>query len=477
MARVKIGDTADQFMAGLQTIWQTHHIPDGATPFVRNVDFSRNPGAISKRRGQAIYISTNGAGYVTGFHEFTTAAGVTTLFAAVNTGVVYSVAAPSTWTSRLTGAGDENVEFATFQDLCIAVNPNIATQKSSGAAFSALAGLPPANGKYLIVFKNRLWIANTSAGKSRLHFSAEGNAEDWTTVGSAGFIDINLDDGDEITGLGVCGGTLFVFKKFSIHTVTGFKPDNFVVAATPAFEGCVNNKTIKNMGTFLVYLSERSVNSIAPGGFVSELSTNIRGDIEDMTATAKSLSAGGKKRFQYWLAYDSDADGFNDKAYVLDFNTQSWSLYDNIKSQVFLTRQDTTLMSGGSDLQIIRQHDTTENDESNNITMRWRSKEFDVTSWLDIKILNTLWTSARVLDSKNLTVVFIVDGTDMGSPQTISLTAPISGNTSLVSFIRGLQSLQGRHIQIEYQNAEASAPVVIDGFAIDCDIHKDQYSI
>ena len=475
MATLRVGDTPDEFMAGLQTVWGGSSLSNGAATYVRNVDFGRAPGRIAKRKGTAIYITSNGAGRITGLHEHITNLSVKTLFASTSNGAAYALTGPGTWTSVLTGLGTDDVEFATFTNLCIAVNKNISAQKSTGSNFSVLLGLPPANAKFVIMFKNRLWMANTSAGKSRLHFSAEGSAEDWTTVGSAGYIDINADDGDEITGIAACGANLFIFKRFSIHILTGYRPDNFVVSATPVFEGCISHRSIVNMGTFLTYLSDRAVHSIAPGGFTSELSVNIKGDIEDLTVTQKLGAVGGKHLQQYWLAFDSNGDGANDQAYVLDFGTKSWSQYDNIKARIFKTLQDTTMLSGGSDLMIIRKHDTTENDESTPITMRWRSKQYDLTNFTDIKIIHDIMMMAEVLAGKTLKMKIYIDGLDMDDEITFTLDALVAGNTTVVQYVKGLQVEQGRHVQLEFYNDESSAPVVMEGFEINCDVKAHQF--
>jgi hypothetical protein len=61
---------------------------------------------------------------------------------------------------------------------------------------------------------------------SRLYYSANVDPEDWVGVGS-GSIDIDINDGDMITGIASYQDNLFVFKgpnKGSIHRITGSSP-------------------------------------------------------------------------------------------------------------------------------------------------------------------------------------------------------------------------------------------------------------
>ena len=74
--------------------------------------------------------------------------------------------------------------------------------------------------------KNRLWAAGVNATPSRLYYSAQLDPTDWAGGGS-GFIDIDPNDGDQITGLASHKDNLWVFKgphKGSIHRISGSAP-------------------------------------------------------------------------------------------------------------------------------------------------------------------------------------------------------------------------------------------------------------
>jgi len=76
------------------------------------------------------------------------------------------------------------------------------------------------------VHKNRLWAAGVTTLPSRLYYSAHVDPETWSGD-STGFIDIDPNDGDQITGLASHKDQLWVFKgpyKGSIHRIVGSAP-------------------------------------------------------------------------------------------------------------------------------------------------------------------------------------------------------------------------------------------------------------
>lgn len=115
-------------------------------------------------------------------------------------------------------------------------------------------------GKFGFWFHNYLFVANTTANPSRLEWSALG---DPTTFSGTDFFDVNPNDGDEITGIGSLNDELYVFKKNSIWTITGWSGSTFD-ATTAAGQntnsklygyGCVSHQSIINTGKDLYYLS------------------------------------------------------------------------------------------------------------------------------------------------------------------------------------------------------------------------------
>lgn len=457
------------FSDGLVTVSPPHAIGVGASPAVENVDFSETVGALQKRKGISVEFTeliVVGFTAVGGLYQYIQQDGDKFIVASAGDDV-YNLTGAGTWTSIFTSAGldGEDVNFATFKDLLIIVNESITTQKWTGVgATAALLGTPPSNAKFIEIHKGRVWIANTSAGKSRLHFSALNNAEDWTTANDAGFIDISPDDGDQITGLASVGTLLIVFKKLSTHAIYGFKPENFTVRRLSSSVGCRYHRSIVKADAFALFLSDRGIYSASING-VALVSYPVKPTIENLSDTVKGGTAAGRFKSQYWLAYDSDGDGKNDRAYILDYVNGIWTQYTNIKARVFLTKDDGVMLSGGSDKIIVREHNDTNDDEGGAITMKWDSKDYDFGSFVLDKQLLDIAIFAEALSAKNLTVQHLIDGALQADSITVSLTASGSED-KIMELTDALQSSQGKHIRLRLSNAEVTAPVKVFGYSM-----------
>lgn len=133
-----------------------------------------------------------------------------------------------TFTNLFTGLESGRVpSYSTFDDLLIIASDSTTDVPRSWDQSTAqnLAGTPP-RFSFSCFHKNRQWAAGDYAFPSRLYYSANVNPEDWVGSGS-GSIDVDISDGDMITGIASHRDNLFVFKgpnKGSIHRITGSSP-------------------------------------------------------------------------------------------------------------------------------------------------------------------------------------------------------------------------------------------------------------
>lgn len=474
MAHTVLG--SQNFSGGWVTSLPAHLIEDGATPNVANVDFSESFGRLTKRKGYSSYVSANITNIpVTGLYEFIVQAG-TKYYLASSNDDVYEIATPSTWTSRLNSAGlnGANVNFTTFDELCIIVSENLTTSKWTGSgAASSLSGTPPSNVKYVDTHKRRVFMANSSAGANRLHYCALDNPEDWTTANDAGYIDIGIGDGDHITGIASLGTALIIFKKRSTWALYGSGPANFSVRQISPAVGCAAPRSIVKADKFCIFLANDGVYSVNSDG-VALLSYNIKPTIDAITTTARPLCAAGKLFTQYWLAVDTDADGKNDEVYVLDYLYGVWGRYTNKKENVFHTLVDGTLLSGGSDTDIIRKHNDTDNDAGSAISLTWDTKDYDADDWTKKKRLMDIIISAYPISGKTITVAHLLDGVVQGTTISMSLTA--SGSQDKVYLV-------GRHlpdtsyagwVRFRLTNAETDARIRVFGYSMAVNVLERQ---
>ena len=89
-------------------------------------------------------------------------------------------------------------------------------------SFTDIASAPRA--AHLLWKDSILFAANTADRPSGLYFS---NLLDPLTWDAADYIEFDPDDNDEITGLATFGDDLVVFKRYSVHIMSGKTRDNF----------------------------------------------------------------------------------------------------------------------------------------------------------------------------------------------------------------------------------------------------------
>lgn len=383
--------------------------------------------------------------------------------------------------TRSSAMGDLN--FTTFDDLCIAVGSGISTLKSTGTYFTPLLGTPPANAKYVESHKGKVFIANHGGGKSRLSWSVTDNPEDWTTITGAatdaGFNDVGLDDGDTITGIKSVGSVLVIFKNTSTWVMSGNDTTDFKFRKIASSVGCVAPRSIVGCDTFVIFLSDLGVYSANSDGVVM-LSYNIKPTAEGWSSAVKQTAVAGRLNTQYWLALDEDGSGStNEVVYYLDYVLGVWGKYTAPSvPKVFVTRRGGALISagkspvGGATKAHIVTHDTTENDAGAAITMIWDSPDFDFDDWVKVKHPLDVIVEGKGISGKTLVVSHIVDGALIATTLTFTLT-PVGSKDKAYFLKRGFPSTSfGRLIRLRFTNTEASAPVEVYAFSIRASIEE-----
>lgn len=178
-------------------------------------------------------------------------------------------AADGTFADIKTGVSSSSIpNYCVFDDIVI-----ISDDSGSAPLYydqttcAALGGTPP-NFQFCVRHKNRAWASGNPAFPSRLYYSALDNPQDWVGAGS-GTIDVDSDDGDQITGLASHKNSLFLFKgpnRGSIHRITGSAPTGTDAFARETFVegiGAVWQNSIFRYGDDLGFMTpEGSIHSL-----------------------------------------------------------------------------------------------------------------------------------------------------------------------------------------------------------------------
>lgn len=113
-----------------------------------------------------------------------------------------------------------------FQDLAVGFDGSNAPVRYNGTTLANLAGSPPAGATVCAAHRNRVWALQ---GRT-LHYSALGNAEDWTTANNAGSVPVPTTRGLGGTGLLSIWERLLIFTDSQIFQLFGSGPGTFEVS-------------------------------------------------------------------------------------------------------------------------------------------------------------------------------------------------------------------------------------------------------
>lgn len=229
---LKIEDT---YLIGMNDKYPAQIIEPGLLALASNVIV--DTGRISKRPGTNPVAASLGNFSILGLSAFEPVGGtkyLTSLRDGSSNAQLY------TWSGsgNFSTLGSANItsglqmNFAQAANFLYGVNGSDVVQIDSSLTYTHNpSGLPL--GKVLKWFHNYLFIANTASFPNRIFWSNLGDP----TAGYAAanqFVDINPNDGDEITALAVFNDDLYVFKHNTIWILSGFSGASFSTTAALA---------------------------------------------------------------------------------------------------------------------------------------------------------------------------------------------------------------------------------------------------
>lgn len=221
------------------------------------------------------------------------------------------------------------------------VNGTDTPQQWDGAAAStsdwtASTGSVP-NAKYLAYHATRIWAAGVTATPSRVFYSGlSGSAPDPRNWDANNFVDIEPNDGQEITGLATCGAYLVVFKPHKTFVI--YDPVTGANRRISAEVGCTAPRTAveSDRGTF--FLSEDHGVAVTDGNKVERISDNIKPLLSTAASSPTTFAnaAAVWHEDSYHLAI-SLAGTRNDAILEYDVDTKSWWRHDISSNQFALS--------------------------------------------------------------------------------------------------------------------------------------------
>ncbi len=190
-------------------------------------------------------------------------------------------------------------------------------------------------GKFLITHKDKIVLGNINAFPSRISWSGGGsNVDKFNWRYGGGYVDIDKDAGDVITGLIEFQDAIVVFKERSIWQVTLSTSGSLVIPTIKMIMrgvGCVSHRTIRYVENDVFFLSRRGVytlgneaNYIANVLRTNELSAKIRPLFQTLTSTQLMSTSAIYQDNKYRLAFPTGMGSINTKEIIYDRERLAW---------------------------------------------------------------------------------------------------------------------------------------------------------
>ena len=246
-------------------------------------------------------------------------------------------------TGALTITAGNACDFDNFLNTVLVTNGVNPPFSWSGAGNAAAMTVPTGltTAKFVKQYENYCILANVTvsatAYPSRWYWSTIKTIDTWN---SADFIEVEKDDGQEITGCKVLGDALIIFKERKIikYIFTGERDIPFIGKRTASAVGCVAPGSIQEVDNGLVFLSYDGLYYF-DGNTSYKISDRINNTILGLSRSqvdnARSLVQKDKNR--YWLAVTSSGQAENDKVIVWDYFNNAMTIYDGMAISALTT--------------------------------------------------------------------------------------------------------------------------------------------
>lgn len=281
--------------------------------------------------------------------------------------------AGSSWTSVSTISFTTGIDTAFTQalDKMYIWNGTDGGAQWDGTTLSRPGTMPSA--KFSVYYQDYHVASGTSTKQSRVYFSAltdtgkftssglttDGETWDSTnvpgatvfTTSDAQYIDIADGDGQKVTGLGVFGDILIVFKERSVYQLTlvaktggGVTP---VVYSITKSTGCVSHRTIVNVENDLYFLSREGIRVIgSQANYFNSIRTSLLSRKIDPTILSCKPDSFEKSTAVYYnkeyIVNVPDSAGNITVTLSYHREFQAWSVWTNINADSMIRYIDTS---------------------------------------------------------------------------------------------------------------------------------------
>jgi hypothetical protein len=314
--------------------------------------------------------------------------------------------------SAITGGGSvsttSNYSFANFKGNLteinlIGANGVDAVKRYDGATVQNLTNAPAA-ANFIETYNDRLWCV--TAG-NQLNYSGYRQADNWGTVlGDAadpGFIVVETNDGENISGVKMGPRRLVIFKPNSMFDLFGSSSEDFTLIQKSGDVGAVSNQAITTIGTTMYFVHSTGIYEYSGGARPDKGFSQVVQDYVDRInpAAIGKCSAGTDGTVLYiGLPIDSATEPDT----ILEFDTVhgTWNVWKDYAPLSIAIMHDIAYI-GGVEGQVRKVGGST-SDNGTAIASRYVSKPFGADSLSQRVFWRRAWFVANVPVGSTLNV-------------------------------------------------------------------------
>lgn len=282
-------------------------------------------------------------------------------------------------------------------------------QKFNGVSNMDVSDAPP-DQSFVASHSNRLFLAGTK--NNLISYSGLRNADDWTSATDLytgpGQIAVETEDGEKPTGMVAFGGSLIIFKRFTMHKLFGDDATNFSLIQAFAI-GCLSADTIVVNDGLLYWLASDGIYMYDGGSVPVKISQPIEPYIKRVNSEiAKTCCMGCDGRFLY-VSLALDSFKWPNFCFKYDIRTRTWwrssllprSYYKYEKKLMAYLPQTA---SPGSGVMVL--NGETYTDKGDQIFWEARTKPFSAQTENRKKVVNRIYAVVDIEPSATINIEY-----------------------------------------------------------------------
>lgn len=197
----------------------------------------------------------------------------------------------------------------------------------NGSSLNTLSSAP--RGRIVAADNLRVFISNVPSDESQdqIHYCAFQDATDWSSAENSGIVQYYTANGGPVTAMTAFGGCIWVFKKdaFALIYHTGDARAFYRLVPSSDNIGCVNAKTLVDIGSFLAWLGQDDV-YIGAAGAANRIGEPVRTFISRINQTYLSKCCAFTDGLRYYLNLVIDDASEPNIRLVYDTRFKTWQV-------------------------------------------------------------------------------------------------------------------------------------------------------